>query len=734
MSLSGCESIIPALAQIIDTSSVYGVDRITMGLTFRGRLNILANVVKKPLAQIFTAFNSILPNQIGSGDIKCQLGTTNEFLNLTSHKNVRISVSANPAHLGAIGAVVCGKTRAQMFYANDLEGKRCLPIIVHGDAEITGLGVCFETVNLSKLQHYGTHGTIHLIINNQMTGTTATGPLRSSIYCNSIGRTIDAPIIHVNGDDVPSVIYAAKLAAEYRARFGGDVFLDILGYRRFGVSETDSMQTEPIIYSKIKEKHPVLEKFYDEMLAEKLITEGEYQTFEQAFEKSLRAAYDQSKEESIIKPKNWLESSWQGFFEGKDLLYCAPTGIPEDTIVHIAKVFSFPPPGRNFVAHPVLTRILKGRAKMLENRELDWAMGEAIAFGSLLKDGIHVRLSGQDVERGTFGHRHHVIHHQTSQSAKYYPLSNLYPDQAAYIVCNSSLSEYGVLGFELGYSLISPNQLVMWEAQFGDFSNNAQVIFDQFIASGERKWIRQSGLVIKLPHGMEGMGSEHSNAHLERFLTLSNDDPENIPDANDELSSLKQLLNCNIIVANCTTPANYFHIIRRQILLPFRKPLFILTPKSLLRLPAAKSSFDDISGQTDFHRVLPESGPASENPPRVKKLLFCSGKVYYDLVDARAKNNITDQIAIVRVEQLAPFPYDKVQKELQKYDRAITKAWVSEEHRNTSAWFYVEPRFHFLGVHELKYIGRLSSSAPAAGYHRTHHRERVKMLEDAMAL
>lgn len=371
----------------------------------------------------------------------------------------------------------------------------------------------------------------------------------------------------------------------------------------------------------------------------------------------------------------------------------SPTGTKEETLVHIGKRFSSTPPNAaGFVVHKGIERILKARMEMVEARTVDWALAEAMAFGSLLKEGIHVRLSGQDVERGTFSHRHHVLHHQTSDKSTYKPLCNLYPDQAPYTVCNSSLSEFGVLGFELGYSMTNPNALVCWEAQFGDFFNTAQCIIDQFIASGQSKWVRQSGIVLLLPHGMEGMGPEHSSARPERFLHACSEDPETFPHESEDLA-IRQLLDTNMIVANCSTPANYFHILRRQIALPFRKPLVIFTPKSLLRHPDAKSSFDEMVETAHFHRLIPEAGTASSNPSSVKKLIFCSGKIYYELKKAREERGLDDQVAIARVEQLCPFPFDLVRDEIEKYPGAQL-AWVQEEHKNMGAWSFVQPRFH----------------------------------------
>lgn len=390
--------------------------------------------------------------------------------------------------------------------------------------------------------------------------------------------------------------------------------------------------------------------------------------------------------------KDWLDSPWSGFFEGKDPLKVSPTGVREETLVHIGNRFSSPPPNAaEFIIHRGLLRILAARKEMVDNRVVDWALGEAMAFGSLLKEGIHVRLSGQDVERGTFSHRHHVLHHQNVDKATYRPLCHLYPDQAPYSVNNSSLSEYAVLGFELGYSMTNPNALVLWEAQFGDFSNTAQCIIDQFISSGQAKWVRQSALVMLLPHGMEGMGPEHSSARLERFLQMSSDDPDYFPPESNEFA-IRQLHDINWIIANVSTPANYYHILRRQIAMPFRKPLILMTPKSLLRHPEARSSFDLMNEGTEFQRVIPEEGAAAQNAGSVKKVIFCSGRVYYDLTKARKERQLEDKVAIARVEQISPFPYDLVKAECAKYPNAEI-VWAQEEHKNQGCWTYIQPRF-----------------------------------------
>ncbi|XP_055379071.1 2-oxoglutarate dehydrogenase complex component E1 isoform X2 [Condylostylus longicornis] len=690
--LEGCEMMIPALKQLIDTSTELGVESIIMGMPHRGRLNTLANVCRKPLHQIFTQFAGLEAADDGSGDVKYHLGTYIERLNRVTNKNIRLAVVANPSHLEAVDPVVQGKTRAEQFYRGDNEGKKVMSILIHGDAAFCGQGIVFETMHLSELPDYTTHGTIHIVCNNQIGFTTDPRFSRSSPYCTDVARVVNAPIFHVNGDDPEAVMHVCKVAAEWRSTYHKDIVIDIVGYRRNGHNEIDEpMFTQPLMYQKIRQHKTSLQIYADQLTAEGVVSADDVKSVADKYEKICEEAFELAKKETHIKYKDWIDSPWSGFFEGKDPLCVSPTGVKEETLIHIGNRFSAPPPNAaEFVIHKGLMRVLAARKEMVDKRIVDWALGEAMAFGSLLKEGVHVRLSGQDVERGTFSHRHHVLHHQKVDKATYTPLCHLYPDQAPYSVSNSSLSEYAVLGFEHGYSMTNPNALVLWEGQFGDFMNTAQCIIDQFISSGQAKWVRQSGLVMLLPHGMEGMGPEHSSARLERFLQMSSDDPDYFPPESDEFA-IRQLHDINWIVANCSTPANYFHILRRQIALPFRKPLIIMTPKSLLRLPECRSTFDDMVEGTEFQRVISDSGPASENASSVKKLVFCTGRVYYDLAKARAENKLEKDIAISRIEQISPFPFDLVKKEAEKYKNAEI-VWAQEEHKNQGAWSYVHPR------------------------------------------
>ncbi|KAH9360406.1 hypothetical protein HPB48_012165 [Haemaphysalis longicornis] len=573
--LEGCEVLIPAMKTIIDRSSELGIESIVMGMPHRGRLNVLANVCRKPLEQIFTQFSGLEPADEGSGDVKYHLGMSHERLNRVSNRNIKLAVCANPSHLEGVDPVVQGKTRAEQFYRGDTQGKKVMSILLHGDAAFAGQGVVYETFHLSDLPDYSTHGTIHIVVNNQarqrslgwgggcrhsghsmsqalqhflfavdvpalgkehanagtavrvateqapavnaMRGSAFKGELsqigfttdprvaRSSPYCTDVARVVNAPIFHVNADDPEAVVHVSTVAAEWRSRYGKDCVIDLVGYRRNGHNEVDEpMFTQPLMYTKIRKQATLLDIYSRKLLDEGVVTEKEIEEEKERYESILSEAYKNAEKEDKSYNRDWLDSPWSGFFGDRDPIKCDPTGVSEDVLQHVGVAFSSPPPG-NFKIHPGLRRILKARMEMVEQKTIDWALGEALAFGSLLKEGVHVRLSGQDVERGTFSHRHHVLHHQTIDKTTYRPLCHLWPDQAPYTVCNSSLSEYGVLGFELGFSMTNPNALVMWEAQFGDFMNTAQCIIDQFVSSGQAKWVRQSGLVMMLPHGMEGM-------------------------------------------------------------------------------------------------------------------------------------------------------------------------------------------------------------------------------------
>lgn len=734
--LEGCEVLIPAMKTIIDRSSDLGVNSFVLGMPHRGRLNVIANVCRKPLEDIFSQFSGLAPADEGSGDVKYHLGLCLERVNRVTNKNIKLSVVANPSHLEAVDPVVQGKTRAEQFYRGDTQGKSVMSILLHGDAAFAGQGVVYETFHLSDLPDYSTHGTIHIVVNNQIGFTTDPRVARSSPYCTDVARVVGAPIFHVNADDPEAVVHVCNVASEWRERFGKDCIIDLVCYRRNGHNESDEpMFTQPIMYTKIRKQVPVMDQYSKKLLDEGIVDQAEIDDVKTKYENILQDAYKNAKQETTYFNKNWLDSPWKDFFDNPDAKLL-PTGVDEDTLKHIGTSFSTPP--ENFQIHPGLKRVLKARMDMVSSRTIDWALGEAMAFGSLLLEGTHVRLSGQDVERGTFSHRHHVLHHQTIDKTTFRPLCHLSPKQAPYTVCNSSLSEYGVLGFELGFSMTNPNALVIWEAQFGDFMNTAQCIIDQFVSSGQAKWVRQSGLVMFLPHGMEGMGPEHSSARPERFLQLSSSSYKDMPNINDDFA-FEQLHDANMIICNCSTPASLFHVLRRQIAMPFRKPLIMLTPKSLLRHPDVKSSFDDIATGTEFQRLIPDV-KAEADTGSVKKLIFCTGKIYYDLLKERSNRGLDEKIALVRIEQLAPFPIDLVQKELEKYSNKNTQIfWAQEEHKNQGYWSFIGPHFDCVLKHlnlgkELEYVGRNVSASTATGSKHVHTFEFKRLIEDAMRI
>ncbi|XP_027055240.1 2-oxoglutarate dehydrogenase, mitochondrial-like [Pocillopora damicornis] len=746
--IEGCEVLIPAMKTIIDKSSEFGVESIIMGMPHRGRLNVLANVCRKSLEQIFTQFDPTLE----ASDEVCMQGygtflfTPNAFLftcnafflkDVCIQNSVVLTIMGNQSscvHL-AVDPVVEGKTRSEQFYRGDTQGKKVMSVLIHGDAAFSGQGVVYETFHLSALPQYTTHGTIHIVVNNQIGFTTDPRVARSSPYCTDVAKVVDAPIFHVNADDPEAVMHVCKVAAEWRAEFGKDVVIDLVCYRRHGHNEGDNpMFTQPIMYKNINKKNHVLDLYTKKLVDEGVVTEEWLQEEKANYDKICEEAFaDAKSEKRVLLNRDWLDSPWKGFFKKgySPTQPVKPTGIALDTLKHVGNVFSAAP-GGDFKVHGGLRRILKARHDLLEKGYVDWAMGEALAFGSLLIEGVHVRLSGQDVERGTFSHRHHILHDQDKDKVTYCPLNDLSTDQAIYTVCNSSLSEYAVLGFELGFSMTNPFALVCWEAQFGDFNNTAQCIIDQFISSGQDKWVRQSALTMLLPHGYEGMGPEHSSARPERFLQMSNDNPDVFP-TNNELFEVNQLYSTNWQVVNCSTPANYFHVLRRQIALNFRKPLILMTPKSLLRLEAARSHIDEMAEGTSFRRVIPESGPASKNPEKVRKLLLCTGKVYYDLAKERSKRGLDEDIAISRVEQISPFPFDLVKAENQKYDNAEI-VWAQEEPMNMGYWTYVHPRLVTSVGNNVKisYAGRPPAASTATGNKHHHISEQEDLINKAL--
>ncbi|KAL1535125.1 oxoglutarate dehydrogenase (succinyl-transferring) [Salvia divinorum] len=748
--LEGCETLIPGMKEMFDRSADLGVESIVIGMSHRGRLNVLGNVVRKPLRQIFSEFSSgIKPVDevglyTGTGDVKYHLGTSYDRPT-RGGKRIHLSLVANPSHLEAVDPVVVGKTRAKQYFSDDVDRTKNMGILIHGDGSFAGQGVVYETLHLSALPNYTTGGTIHIVVNNQVAFTTDPRSGRSSQYCTDVAKALSTPIFHVNGDDVEAVVHACELAAEWRQKFHTDVVVDIVCYRRFGHNEIDEPSfTQPKMYKVIRNHPSALEIYQKKLLGSGEVKKEDVDRINNKVASILNEEFISSKD-YVPQRRDWLSAYWTGFKSPEQLSRIRNTGVKPEILKNVGEAITTLP--EQFKPHRAVKRIFEDRAKMIETGEgIDWAVGEALAFATLLVEGNHVRLSGQDVERGTFSHRHSVLHDQET-GEKYCPLDHVMMNQheEMFTVSNSSLSEFGVLGFELGYSMENPNSLVLWEAQFGDFSNGAQVMFDQFVSSGEAKWLRQTGLVVLLPHGYDGQGPEHSSARLERFLQMSDDHPFVIPEMESTLR--KQIQECNWQVVNVTTPANYFHVLRRQIHREFRKPLIVMSPKNLLRHKDCKSNlseFDDVQGHpgfdkqgTRFKRLIKDQNDHSDLEEGIRRLVLCSGKVYYELDEERKKIGAKD-LALCRVEQLCPFPYDLVQRELTRYPNAEV-VWCQEEPMNMGAYSYIAPRLGTAmkaasrgNVDDIKYVGRAPSAATATGFYQVHTKEQTGIIQKAM--
>jgi 2-oxoglutarate dehydrogenase E1 component len=713
--LDGGDSTVPALEAIIRKSVELGVDEIVIGMPHRGRLNVLANVMGKPYTAIFSEFHGAETDSVlGSGDVKYHLGTSTDR-ELPDGGQVHLSLTANPSHLEAVNPVVLGKVRAKQIQKRDTERARVMGLLLHGDAAFAGQGVVHEGFEMSELRGFRTGGTVHLIVNNQIGFTTSPAYARSSPYPSDVARGVQAPIFHVNGDDPEAVVHVSLLAAEFRQRFKKDVVVDLWCYRRHGHNEADEPSfTQPLMYRKIAQ-HPSTRQIYARRLTEEgVLGADEAQSVYDAFQQQLAAAHEAATGYKMNKA-DWLEGAWTGLSRAPSEYERGTTAAPLELMREIGLTMTELPKGLH--VHRKLERIIGQRRKMIETgQDIDWATAEHLAFGTLVREGHPVRLSGQDSGRGTFSQRHAALYDQTTEE-RYVPLANLHPDQAPFEVVDSFLSEEGVLGFEYGYSLADPNTLVLWEAQFGDFANGAQVYFDQFIASGEAKWLRMSGLVCLLPHGFEGQGPEHSSARLERFLQLFADD--------------------NIQVVYPSTPASYFHALRRQMRRGFRKPLIVMTPKSLLRNKRCVSTLADMGPGSSFHRVMYEQ-PPSEADRDVQRIVLCAGKVYYDLVQRREELGLDEVVALVRLEQLAPFPAKVLGEELVRYPKAARVIWCQEEPRNMGAWSFVAPRIEAvcteLGMDQTRpiYAGRPPAASPATGLHQQHVREQTSLVMAAL--
>ncbi len=705
-SLEGGESIIPALDTLIESGAKDGVKEVVVGMAHRGRLNVLANIFNKTYEEIFSEFQSKeYEDNLFDGDVKYHLGSSAEVDCIQSENSVHLTLAPNPSHLEAVDPVVEGITRAKIDkYLKD--ENKIVPVLIHGDASIAGQGLVYEVIQMAQLRGYRTGGTIHIVINNQLGFTTNYTDGRSSTYCTDIGKVTLSPVFHVNGDDVEAVVHTMNMALEFRQKFNKDVFIDLLCYRKYGHNEGDEPRfTQPLLYKAIA-KHPNPRDIYLKKLIEDGVVDNSFiKELEQEFRDLLQARLEESKEIEKAKITDFLSHTWSELrtAERGDVFKPIKTAVSKAKLVKLSKQFNSLPEEKTFFKKTV--KLFEDRKKMVEADRLDWAMGELLAYATLIDEGHPIRISGQDVERGTFSHRHAVVTVEDSEE-RYVPLGNLSAKQAPFYIYNSHLSEYGVLGFEYGYAMGSPEALVIWEAQFGDFNNGAQIIIDQFLSAAEDKWKSQNGLVMLLPHGYEGQGAEHSSARLERYLQLCAED--------------------NMQIANVTSPGNYFHLLRRQLKRDFRKPLVVFTPKSLLRHPKCVSSISELAtGQ--FEEVV---GDDSVSPNKVKRVLVCSGKLYFDLLEKREREE-RDDIALIRLEQLYPFPEEKMNKVLKPFGKAEC-VWVQEEPRNMGAWGYLMQ--HWDKAIGMKSVTRPASASPASGSMEVFKRRQEAILNEAFEL
>ncbi|MEZ4848048.1 MAG: 2-oxoglutarate dehydrogenase E1 component [Bacteroidia bacterium] len=703
-SLEGAESLIPAMDSVIEKGAELGIEEFVIGMAHRGRLNVLANILRKEYDEIFSEFEGIEhQDSVFQGDVKYHLGFSAD-IDTSAGKHVHLSLMPNPSHLETVNPVVEGSARAKIDRKYDGDYSKLAPILIHGDAAIAAQGIVYEVIQMSLLEGYKTGGTIHIVINNQVGFTTNYIDARSSTYCTDIAKVTRSPVFHVNGDDVEALVYAIDMAMEFRQTFQRDVFIDLLCYRRHGHNEADEPSfTQPLLYKIIK-KHPDPRKIY----FEKLLVTGEVEAnmareLEKEFKKELQEELDEAKARVSLEHGSYLAGTWEGIRRPKNEDFEKPspnTGVEKALLMEVLeKLHTIP---ADFNAHKKIIKLFEDRMTMVKEDRLDWALGELMAYGTLLLEEFPVRLSGQDVRRGTFSHRHAVIVSEDAEQ-DYIPLNHLREGQAEFIAYNSLLSEYGVLGFEYGYSITNPNNIVIWEAQFGDFANGAQIIMDQYISSGETKWQRMSGLIQLLPHGYEGQGPEHSSARIERYL---------------ELCARK-----NMQVVNCTTPANFFHVIRRQVHREFRIPLIVFTPKKLLRYPGCVSPLNDFT-QGGFQEVIDDTYC---EPDKVERVLFCSGKIYYDLLEKQQADERKD-VAIVRIEQLYPVPIPQLRAIIAKYGEKAEFFWVQEEPGNMGPWNFVLRIFNEV---KLDYIGRKPSSSPASGYYKKHAAHQNEIINEA---
>ncbi len=736
-SLEGGESLIPLLDRMIETFAGYGTEEIVFGMAHRGRLNVLANIVGKTFEQIFTEFEDgwTEDHVLGGGDVKYHRGYSNARP-VANGKHIWLTLASNPSHLESQNAVVLGRCRAKQRLGGDVERSRVVPLMIHGDGAFIGQGVIAEGFNMSQLEGYTVGGTVHIIINNLVAFTTGEEDSRTSRYCTDVAKMVEAPVFHVNGMDPEAVVHVARLAADYRMTFKKDVVVDLQGYRYWGHNETDEAAfTQPLIYKDIKSKETVLALYSKRLLAEGVISEADKNEIDRSIAEGLERALSSAKSKPVDPLADPGKRRWEGF-SSEFSFSTVDTAVSKDVLAEIAAAMGRVPEG--FTPHPKLKKLLEERSRVIvDDAPFDWGVGESLAVGSLLLEGSIVRLSGQDCRRGTFSHRHAVLR-DFNTGEPYTPMNHIrelgipgtdkdfgtmcedgpfkgYPRQAKYCAFDSPLSEYSVLGFEYGFSLASPKMLVIWEAQFGDFCNTAQVMIDQFLAAGEVKWQRWSGLTMLLPHGYEGQGPEHSSARLERFLLLCGGSTP------------------NMIVAYPTTPAQCFHLLRRQVKAPYRKPLIVMSPKSLLRLPEAQSRVNELTGGR-FLEIIddPAFVKGELDRSQVKRVILCAGKVYYDLIKRRAETSRTD-IAVIRVEQLFPLHLDELQRIVGQYPKgAEHMVWVQEEPQNMGAWQHMFVTLTQNLGWDLPYIGRASSATPATGSHNQHTKQLDEFLTDAI--
>lgn len=706
-SLEGCEAAIPALDALIERAADRGVEQFVMGMAHRGRLNVLANIFGKNTQNIFSEFDGKDYDEDANfdGDVKYHLGLTSDRLT-DSGKKINLNLAPNPSHLETVGAVIEGITRAKQdrHYPNDFS--KVLPIAVHGDAAVAGQGIVYEIIQMAKLDGYKTGGTIHLVINNQVGFTTNYLDARSSTYCTDVAKVTLSPVLHVNADDAEAVVHAMLFALDYRMEFGGDVFIDLLGYRKYGHNEGDEPRfTQPILYKAISRHKNPRDIYAEKLIQENVISAGFVKELEEAYKAKLDENLEESRKKALTVITPFMQNEWEGYKQVSDdvMLQKFDTKFDKKQLAEIAETITQLPSDKKFISK--ITKLIGDRKNMVETNKLDWAMGELLAYGSLLKEGFDVRISGQDVERGTFSHRHAVVKVEDSEE-EVILLNSVKDKKGNFYIYNSHLSEYGVLGFEYGYALASPKSLVIWEAQFGDFSNGAQIMIDQYISAGEDKWNNQNGLVMLLPHGYENQGAEHSSARMERYLQLC--------------------AKHNMYIADVTTPANFFHLMRRQLKTEFRKPLVVFSPKSLLRHPDVVSSMDELAnGQ--FQEVLDD--PNVTDKKAIKTLVFCTGKFYYDIIAKRAELGRND-VAVVRLEQLFPLAVNQIKAIIDSYPNVDDYVWAQEEPKNMGAYGYMLMNFDLV---KLRLASPKAYSAPAAGsYERSkkRHANAIAMVFD----